>query len=179
MRALHWAAGAACLALSVAGCSSSGAKLACPHAGLVPELQVVAKFGPGPGRQDTDAIFGAKMLSVESSCSEDKKKGGLVVTSKLGVAAIRLKDEVRKGQVTYFQAVINRKQEILAERDFVIDLEWPRAQRDVTVTDELETFVPLGKDTTGDDYAILFGFRLTPDELQYNREHAPKAPGSG
>jgi hypothetical protein len=59
----------------------------------------------------------------------------------------------------------------------VIDLEWPRAQRDLTVTDELETFVPLAKDATGDDYAILFGFRLTPDELQYNREHAPKSPG--
>ena len=138
----------------------------------------MAKFGPGPGRQDTDAVYAAKMLAVDGSCSEDKKKGGLVVASKLGVTAIRLKDDAHKGQVTYFEAVINRKQEILTERDFAIDLEWPRAQRDLTVTDELETFVPLAKDTSGDDYAILFGFRLTPDELQYNREHAPKSPGS-
>jgi hypothetical protein len=143
----------------------------------MPELQVVAKFGPGPGRQDTDALFGARMLAADASCSADKKKGGLIVATKLGVTALRLKEDVRKGQVTYFEAVINRKQEILTERDFVIDLEWPRAQRDLTVTDELETFVPLAKDATGDDYAILFGFRLTPDELQYNREHAPKSPG--
>jgi hypothetical protein len=179
MRALYWAAGAAGLALAVAGCSSSGPKLACPHAIIVPELQVVAKFGPGPGRQDTDALFGAKMLAADASCSADKKRGGLVVSSKLGVTAIRLKDDVSKGQVTYFEAVINRKQEILAERDFVIELEWPRTQRDLTVTDELETFVPLAKGATGDDYGILFGFRLTPEELQYNREHAPKPPGSG
>jgi len=143
----------------------------------MPELQVVAKFGPGPGRQDSDALYGARLIAADASCSLDKKKGGLTVATKLGVTALRIKEDVRKGQVTYFEAVINRKQEILTERDFVIDLEWPRAQRDLTVTDELETFVPLAKDKTGDDYAILYGFRLTPDELQYNREHAPKLPG--
>lgn len=179
MRAFYRAAGAAGVALAIAGCSSSGSKIVCPRTVIVPELQVVAKFGPGPGRQDTDAVFGAKMLAADTTCSADKKKGGLVLASKLGVTAIRLKDDVRKGQVTYFEAVINRKQEILTERDFVINLEWPRAQRDLTVTDELETFVPLAKNANGDDYAILFGFRLTPEELQYNREHAPKGPGSG
>jgi len=143
----------------------------------MPELQVVAKFGPGPGRQDSDALYGARMIAADASCSADKKKGGLTVATKLGVTVVRMKDDVSKGQVTYFEAVINRKQEILTERDFVINLEWPHAQRDLTVTDELETFVPLAKDANGDDYAILYGFRLTPDELQYNREHAPKTPG--
>jgi hypothetical protein len=176
MPALARAAGAIGLALAAA-CSSTGPKVACPHAIIMPELQVVAKFGPGPGRQDTDAIYGARMIAANATCSADKKTGGLIVASKLGVTAIRLKDDVRKGQVTYFEAVINRKQEILNERDFVIDLEWPRSQRDLTVTDELETFVPLAKGASGDDYAILFGFRLTPEELEYNREHVPKSPG--
>ena len=138
----------------------------------MPELQAVAKFGPGPGRQDSDALYGARMLAVNASCSADKKKDGVTVASKLGVLAIRLKNDVSKGQVTYFAAVIDRRQQILTERDFVIALEWPRAQRDLTVTDELETFVPFANGATGDDYAIIFGFRLTPDELQYNREHA-------
>ncbi|HKF73367.1 MAG TPA: hypothetical protein VKB68_16560 [Stellaceae bacterium] len=177
MLALARAAGAVGFALAAAGCSSTGPKVACPQAIVMPELQVVAKFGPGPGRQDTDAIYGARMIAAKATCSADKKKGGLIVASTLGVTAIRLKDDVRKGQVTYFEAVINRKQEILNERDFVIDLEWPRSQRDLTVTDELETFVPLAKGASGDDYAILFGFRLTPEELQYNREHVPKSPG--
>jgi len=177
MRALVPAAGVLGLALVAAGCASSGPKLACPHAIIIPELQVVAKFGPGPGREDTDAIYGARIIAANAACSADKKKGGLIVATKLGVNALRIKNDVSKGQVTYFEAVINRKQEILTERDFVIDLEWRRAQRDLTVTDELETFVPLVKDATGDDYAILFGFRLTPDELQYNRQHAAKPPG--
>ena len=165
---------AAILALALGACSSSSSsgKLACPHAGIVPELQAVAKFGPGPGRQDTDAIYGVRMLAANTSCSADKKKNGVIVATKLGVTALRINPDVSKGQVTYFEAVINRRQDILVERDFVIDLEWPRSQRELTITEELETFVPFTKDTGGDDYAILFGFRLTPDELQYNREHA-------
>jgi len=162
---------AAALALAVAACSSTG-KVACPHVAIMPELQAVAKFGPGPGRQDSDAIYGARMLAVDASCSADKKKNGVTVAAKLGVRAVRTKSDVNKGQVTYFAAVIDRSQRILTERDFVIDLEWPRTQRELTVTDELETFVPFAKNANGDDYAILFGFRLTPDELQYNLDHA-------
>jgi hypothetical protein len=112
------------------------------------------------------------MLAVDASCSADKKKNGVTVATKLGLRALRLKTEVNKGQVTYFAAVIDRSQQILMERDFVIELEWPRTQRELTVTDELETFVPFAKNASGDDYAILFGFRLTPDELQYNLDRA-------
>jgi len=142
----------------------------------MPELKAVAKFGPGPGREDSDVLYGARLNSVDSSCSPDKKKTGVTVEAKLAVTALRLKTDVSKGQVTYFEAVIDRKQQILAERDFVIDLEWPKTQRDVTVTDELETFVPFAKDAGGDDYAILLGFRLTPEELQYVRERSQKPP---
>jgi hypothetical protein len=171
MGVLAWATAALGLALAVAACSGTG-KVACPHVAIMPELQAIAKFGPGPGRQDSDAIYGARMLAVDASCSTDKKKNGVTVATKLGVRALRLKTDVNKGQVTYFEAVIDHSQRILTERDFVIDLEWPRAQREVTVSDELETFVPFAKNASGDDYAILFGFRLAPDELQYNRDHA-------
>lgn len=167
---------AAVLVLALAACSGSGAP-ACPHVAIMSELQAVAKFGPGPGRQDSDTVYGARMLAVDASCSADKKKNGVTVATKLGVKALRIKTDVSKGQVTYFEAVIDHSQQILTERDFVIELEWPRTQRELTVTDELETFVPFAKNANGDDYAILFGFRLTPDELQYNRDHAAKPQG--
>jgi hypothetical protein len=177
MRALARTAGAVALALGAAACSSGSGKLACPHVAIMPELRVVAKFGPGPGRQDTDAVYAARLLAADGSCSAEKKRNGVTIATKLGVTAVRLNLDVNKGQVTYFEAVINRNQQILVERDFVIDLEWPRTQRDLTITEELDTFVPFAQDATGDDYAILYGFRLTPDELQYNREHEPKSPG--
>jgi hypothetical protein len=176
MGVLARAAAALVLALAVAACSGTG-KVACPHVALMPELQAVAKFGPGPGRQDSDAIYGARMLAADSSCSADKKKGGLTVATKLGVAAVRVKPDVRKGQITYFVAVIDRRQTILNKRDFVIELNFPAAQSRLEITEQLEEFIPLPKDADGADYGIVIGFELTPDELQYNRDHAPKTAG--
>ena len=167
------AAGALALAVAPSACSGTG-KVACPHVAIMPDLQAVAKFGPGPGRQDSDAIYGARMLAANATCSADKKKGGVVVATKLGLTAVRTKVEVRKGQIIYFVAVIDRKQTILNKREFVIDLDFPSAQSRLEITEQLEEFIPLAKDASGADYGIIIGFELTPDELQYNRDHAAK-----
>jgi hypothetical protein len=177
MTVIARAAGALALSLAAAGCSAGSGAVPCPHAAIVPELRSIAKFGPGPGRQDADVAYGAAMLRADVGCKMDKKKGGLVVSNKLGISALRARVDVKQAQITYFEAVVNRNQQILTEHDFVIDLEWPTTQQRLEVTEELETFVPLAKDASGSDYVILFGFRLTPDELQYNREHGPKPQG--
>jgi hypothetical protein len=175
MRVFARAIGALALALAVGACSSS-VKVACPTSIIMPELKAVAKFGPGPGRQDSDAIYGAGLQAADSSCSEDKKKGGVAVSTKLALKAVRLKPDVRVGQLTYFVAVINRRQTILNKRDFVVDLDFGRNQV-LQITEELEEFIPLAKNATGADYGIVIGFELTPDELQYIREHAPRVQG--
>lgn len=169
------AGGGAVLALLAAGCSSSPG-VPCPRVAIVPDLGAIAKFGAGPGREVQDIDYGARMLAASVSCAENKKKGGLEVTTKLGVSAVRAKPDIRKGQVTYFIAIVDRREAILAKRDFVIDLLFPPSQIRVEITEEHDEFIPLPKDRSGGDYGILFGFQLTPEELQYNREHGPKGP---
>jgi len=177
MRSRARAAGAVALAFAAAACSGTGRQVPCPSVAVVPELHSVARFGPGPGRQDSDVVYGAVMLKAEVSCEMDKKRGALVVSNQLGISALRARTDVKKAQVTYFESIINRNQQILSERDFVVELEWPTTQQRLQDTEELETLLPLAPNATGADYAILFGFRLTPEELQYNRDHAPKTPG--
>jgi len=181
MRAARDIAGAAALAstLLAAGCSSFGSSetTRCPHVSIMPDLQAVAKFGPGPSRQDSNLAFGARMLSSSTTCSLDKKRNGINVNTKLGVVAVRTSGDVRKGQVTYLIAVVDRNAQILTERDFVIEVDFPSNQRRLEITEEHTTFIPLAKDRAGDDYGIVFGFRLTPEELEYNRAHAQRGPG--
>jgi len=178
MRAFARAGAAVALSLGAAACSGAG-PVPCPHAIIMPELQAVAKFRPGPGRQDSDVSYGARLLAADTSCSADKKKGGVTVATKLVVTAIRVSPEAQKGQITYFVAVIDRKQAILNKRDFAIDLDFPRNQSRLDITEQLEEFIWLSGDANGADYGIVIGFELTPEELQYNREHVPKQPGSG
>jgi hypothetical protein len=112
MGALARAAVAFALAFAVAACSGTGRQVPCPNVAIVPELHAVARFGPGPGRQDSDVIYGAVMQKAAISCEMDKKRGGLVVSNKLGISALRARADVKKGQVTYFEAIINRNQQI-------------------------------------------------------------------
>jgi hypothetical protein len=168
------------MALLAAGCSSLGlgaSSVKCPNVAIMQDLQAVAKFGPGSGRSDSDVAFGARLLKADVSCDMDKKRGGLTVSTKLGVSALRNRADVRKAQVTYFVAVVDRRQAILAKREFVIDLEFPTSQQRLEITEQHEEFIPLAKDASGPDYGVVFGFELTPDELQYNRDRASRGPG--
>lgn len=180
-RALARAAAAIASVLMVAGCSSFGIGSSeparCPHVAIMPDLQAVAKFGPGSSRQESNVAYGARMLNTSSSCELDKKRSGIGVSTKLGIVGLRTSSDVKKGQVTYLVAVVDRNSQILTERDFVIELDFPSTQRRLEITEEHTLFIPMPKDRAGDDYGIIFGFRLTPDELEYNRAHATRNPG--
>jgi len=165
------------LALSTAACTGSSDEIRCPAAAIVPELKSVAKFTPG-GESNPQAIaYGGRLTTASVSCEFDKKKGGLKVSSALAVVAVRQKADVRKGQITYFVAVVDRRSNILNERDFVIDLSFPKDQARLDISEEHEEFIPMPKTGTGADYGILFGFRLSPDELKFVRDHEPQNPG--
>jgi len=178
MRALLKVCAGLALALSTAACSGSGSdEIRCPRVAIVPELKSVAKFMPG-GDGDPQAIaYGGRLTTASASCEFDKKKGGLTVSSALAVVAVRSKPDVRKGQITYFVAVVDRRSNILNERDFVIDLTFPKDQGRLDISEEHEEFIPMPKTGTGADYGILFGFRLTPDELKFVRDHEQQNPG--
>ena len=179
-RAIARAAAALASTLLVAGCSSLGSSdsVKCPRVTIMPDLQAVAKFGPGPSRQDSNLAYGARMLASNASCELDKKRNGITVNTKLGVVALRTSSEVNNAQVTYLVAVVDRSAQILTERDFVIDLDFPSNQRRLEVTEEHTMFIPIAKGRASDDYGVIFGFRLTQEELEYNRAHAPRTPGS-
>ena len=163
------------LAVGLGACSSGGEFVACPRAAIMPDLQAVLRYKPGAGRADSDLAYGVKLTSATVSCSgkTDKKTKAkeIDVTSKLGISAERTDTKSKGGQITYFAAVVNRKNTILAKRDFVVNLKFEGDRKAVDITDELSFVVPLAPGTSGNDYAILYGFQLSPDELKFNRSH--------
>lgn len=167
----------AILGLGLAACSDSK-PVECPSATIIPGAQSVAKFGAGPGREAQDIDYGARLLNAALSCEWGDDEKGVAVSTKLGVSVLRGKPEIRTGQLVYFVAVTDRRQNILTERDFTIDLKFPEAQSRLEITEEHDEFIPLPKGGSGANYGVLFGFRLTPEELQYNRDHEKRDEGS-
>jgi len=169
------------LAAALGGCSSDSEIVACPRAAIMPDLQAVLRYKPGAGRSDADLAYGVKLLAASVSCGgkTDKKTKAkeIEITSKLGIAAQRTDTKTKEGQVTYFAAVVNRNNTILAKRDFTVNLKFEGDRQRIEITDELNVVLPLAPGTSGGDYAILYGFQLSPEELKFNRDHL-KLPGS-
>ena len=149
-RILQGGAGLA-LALFTAACSSGSDEVRCPRTAIIPELKSVAKFQPGVAPDPQTINYGGRLNAATVKCEFDKKKGGLTVSTTLGVVAVRSKPEIRTGQITYFVAVVDRRNNILNERDFVIDLSFPASQNRLDITEEHEEFIPLPKNGTGAD----------------------------
>ncbi len=177
MRKLLQGGAGLALTLFVAACGTGNEEVRCPRIAIIPELKAVAKFAPGETPDPQSISYGGRLTTAYVKCEFDKKKGGLSVFTTLGVVAVRSKPDVRKGQVTYFVAVVDRRNNILNERDFVIDLAFPASQGRLDITEEHDEFIPLPKSGTGADFGILFGFRLTPEELKFVRDHEQQAPG--
>ena len=148
----------------------------------MPDLQAVVRFKPGPGRADSDAAYGARLMAVPMTCHlETKSKGkdqSIDISGKLAVKAQRPDTLTTGGEVTYFVAVVDRSNTILGKRDFVLDVKFSGDKQIVEITDELHLVIPLAAGTSGADYAILLGFQVTPQELEYNRAHLT-LPGTG
>ena len=141
----------------------------------MPDLQAVLRYKPGAGRSDADLAYGARLLATSVSCSgkTDKKTKAkeIDIAGKLSISGQRTTTITEEGQVTYFAAVVNRNNTILAKRDFVVNLKFETDRNRVEITDQLDIVLPLAPGTSGGDYAILYGFQLTPDELKFNRDH--------
>jgi hypothetical protein len=170
MRSVGRAVAAAAILAALAGCSGSKDKIPCPSATIAPDVSAVVKFRDGPGRDFKDMSYAGKMLAVNSSC-EAADKNGVNVSNKLGITAIRRDPNLTQGQLTYFVAVADPQLNILAKRNFVIDITFPSMEREVTITEELAQHIPLPKGASASRYSVLFGFQLTAEELAYNRAH--------
>jgi hypothetical protein len=162
------------LAVLVAGCSSTTTlpqKLACPSVDLVPSLTRVAQFKPGAGRDPADVQIGAEMTGITRQCHHDAK--GIGVDVRVSMTAIRSNPEVPRTKLTYFVAVVDGQRNILQEQDFDVDVAFLPAQAYRLYTDPVTVHIPTRDPAHTDDH-ILVGFRLSRDQLDFNRAHTGK-----
>lgn len=72
----------------------------------------------------------------------------------------------------YWVAVARRGRAPIEKEYFDIDVRFPRGEAVVTVTEEIERIVipRANGDVSGENFEILVGFELTPEQLQFNRD---------
>ncbi len=175
MRSVLGAALFALLAASLAACSghSSSAPvhpLGCPVAYIAPGLDAYTVFrsGAAPSTNTGDIVFGVKLMSVQAACHNEPQ--GVRVTTLLTFLAVRNDDNLRQGDFTYFVAISDAQQNILAKQNFALRVDFAPRQKEMRVFDEITEHLPLKDISLGSRYAVIVGLQVSKQQLDLNRQ---------
>ena len=165
----------ALLAGALAACSSSAEQFApaCPGISFLKDGADLTRFRSG-GQDVTDMVLDGKLTAVDGRCARGEKS--------TVAATIRVAMELTRGPaapertalVTFFVAVTNGER-VLDEQDFGLRAGFPANIDHATFTsEELTLAIPVTKDKSAAAYHVYVGFRLTPEELAYNRRRGAR-----
>ena len=168
----------AALALPVllGGCfgKTSAESATCPSGAAVPALDVAPQFGPGPGRTPNDVVAAARILAVKTNCGEEK--GGIRVDVDIAFSVVRGSPQLQTTQFTYFVAVVDSQSNILNEKRFVLPVRFVGTESFKALDDKFTVHLPVAHPAEGNNYGVVTGFQLTPDQIQFNNaQQAPPA----
>ena len=143
---------------------------ACPGLALVPAAGDLVRFN-GRGQDVVDLVTRARIIKVPAKC-ETVKTGTILAT-------LHIEADVTRGPASpaatvpigYFIALMEGNN-VLQEQDFSFSATFPpNVDRTSVRGDDIELQLPVSKTKSAAAYQIYVAFRLTPEELAYNRAH--------
>jgi hypothetical protein len=159
-----------CLTLAVlAGCSQPDQFApACPNLQLLNGAGDISSFN-GHGQDVTDLVFSAHITAIPASC----QSGGHAITA----AKMQVSMQVQRGlalagnvaHIPVFVTIMDGNT-VLQQQDYGMNVEFKANVDTVAVaTPEIDMNFPVSAQKSAAAYTIYVGFRLTPQQLQYNR----------
>jgi hypothetical protein len=144
-------------------------KLACPVAITAPNLDAYTVFRPGATTANPeDIVFGIKLVSVRSTCKNET--GGLRVITNISFIAVRNDPELRLGDFTYFVAVADARQNVVAKQNFALRVDFAPRQKQMRIGEEITEHLPLTDLSLGGQFAVVVGLQLSQQQLDLNRQ---------
>jgi hypothetical protein len=156
---------ATAMLVALSGCSwfggGSDSDLVCPRAVIAPEIGSVTVLAPGGGA----AVATGQITGVSAVCR--KTKTG--IASDLQVDITTSRSVPGTASLPYLVAVIDANEAILNEHVFNATAD--AAESPHTVRDKVTVLIPTYDPKSGGNFGILVGFKLTKEQLEYNRGH--------
>jgi hypothetical protein len=163
--------GAAATAMTVAtmmvalsGCSWFGGGdngLVCPRAVIAPEIGRVSVFASG----NPVPVMTGEVTGVAATCRKTDK--GIVSDLKIDLVTTRAVPGT--ATLPYLVAVIDANETILKENVFDVTADASNSPHEIH--DQVTVLIPTYDPKSGGNFGVLVGFKLTKDQLDYNRAH--------
>ncbi len=154
--------------------------LQCPHYRVVADAAKLVRFREGPGRDLTDINYEIEIEGVRLGCASDVDR-----KTRLGMMDVEITisfkaqrgpaNRDRRAPIEYFISVIDADRKILYREAFKAVLGFPGNRTRVSIAPEPITLeIPITATHPSRSYNILTGFKLTPEELRFNRTRLGK-----
>jgi len=144
----------------------------CPLMGVLYESSRLVEFVEGGNERYANINFTGEMRGVRGLCryvDSDPIEMQLEIDMAFGrgpAATIDTKN------YRYWVAVVRRGRAPIAKQYFDLEVEFDRGETVAARTEQIERIlIPRATaETSGENFEILVGFELTPQQLQYNRD---------
>lgn len=146
----------------------------CPAIAIVQDASELTLFVPGPGRDLIDVTLEARVSEFGGFCDtdvdEDTRAGEVTIDMEVLFEATRGPASTsREATVSYFIAITDVEENILARETFNTDLVFEGNRNRIGFIEELSQTIPLRAGEIGEDFKVFIGFQLTEEQLEYNR----------
>ena len=155
--------------------------LKCPTYWVVSDAASVVKFRDGPGRDLTDVNYEGEIVGVQLGCVSNINKRTLAGTMDVDVtvrfdAGRGPANRDHKARFDYFVKVLDPNRNILKGESLSVVIDFPGNKtrvrfRSLPLTLEL----PITSKWPNSYYQIFVGFKLTREQLDFNRKRIRKA----
>lgn len=156
--------------LAIAACSGSLEESDCPRIGLLPKAERITVFKDTGGQDITDVIGTGRIEGLSGTCETDED-GQIYVTLEMGLsAALGPTADLGSLVLPYFVAVTDGDEQVLTKKPAQFTVRFDEDERAVRSKVEIDTFpMPGVGGFVKDEYVVVVGFQLTPNQLNYNR----------
>ncbi|MDB5414309.1 MAG: hypothetical protein JWR10_2644 [Rubritepida sp.] len=167
-------------AMVVAGCAPQRIEdllVSCPTLALPADVADLSRYTPGTPPDLSTLILDARVVAVDANCRRGRRDQSIDATLSLrfqmdrGPAA-----SSRSFELPWFIAVLDaRTDDVVSRQTFTLPAQFgANTTRSSISTQPVDVSFPTGNGKRAQDYRILVGFLLTPDEVAMNRRRGPR-----
>ena len=144
----------------------------CPLMGVLYDTARIVKFSQPGNQRYANIEFTGEMQGVRGLCryvDADPIAMNMEIEMAFGRGPAATSD---RQTYRYWVAVTRRGRAPIEKVYFDVDVRFPRGEQVVTHREQIEQIVipRATADTSGENFEILVGFELTPEQLQFNRD---------
>ena len=160
--------------LLLAGCGPKPNTFApyCPAARRLPDAYQVTLYRPGAAGQDiTDMVLQGTIVDVSGICKDGDQKNTVEADTSVTFRFVRGPAMPGRTITVPYLLTVAMGDQIHDQAAFGMQVTFPSNVDTVTLTsDPVRMVFPVTKTTNAASYTVWAAFRLTPEELEYNRQ---------